>query len=249
MNHILFDADSMLGRHPRMNVGDGSIEQLLSRMDNAGIAEAIVGHTYSWLHDPQAGNNRVVELVADQPRLRPVWVMLPDTCGELGTPKAFVASAQEHGVCAIRAYPLDHGFTLAGLDAAPMLDAIAGAGLPLLLDGIEISWPDVEAIALTHPELSIVVGQCGYRVTRRIAGVLERTQNVYIGLSNMSLHCGLEWLVERFSARRLVFGTGMPCRDPGEAVTRLMWSDLDDGAVAAIGAANLRRLIGSEVGA
>jgi predicted TIM-barrel fold metal-dependent hydrolase len=73
--------------------------------------------------------------------------------------------------------------------------------------------------------------------------VLERRPNVYLDLSDLSTHEGLEWLCARFGPDRLVFGTGAPRRDAAEAVTRLLWSDLDDAAVARIGHQNLDALL------
>ncbi|GAA3569121.1 hypothetical protein GCM10022419_057430 [Nonomuraea rosea] len=240
---MLIDADAMLGRHPRRDVGTGSITEALDRMDRFGIAEAVVSHTQSWLHDPATGNRELLGLVAGRPRLRPCWVMLPSTCGETGTPAEFVTAALASGVCAVRAYPADHGYDLAGRDCAAMLAAIAEAGLPLLVDAAQTGWPAVESVATAHPELRVVVGALGYRQLRQVAGVLSRTGNVYVGLANLSSHCGLEWLVERYGARRLVFGTGAPVRDPAEAVTRLLWAELDDGVVATIGAGTLLGLL------
>lgn len=240
---MLIDADAMLGRHPRRDAGTGSITEALDRMDRFGIAEAVVSHTLSWLHDPATGNKELLGLVAGRPRLRPCWVMLPDTCGETGTPAEFVTAALAGGVCAVRAYPADHGYDLAGADCAAMLAAIAAAGLPLLVDAAQCGWPAVESVATAHPDLPIVVGALGYRQLRQAAGVLSRTGNVHLGLANLSSHCGLEWLVERYGEHRLVFGTGAPLRDPAEAVTRLLWAELDDKAVAAIGAGTLRGLL------
>lgn len=243
---MLIDADAMLGRHPRRDVGEGTVAEALARMDRFGIAEAVVSHTLSWLHDPGTGNRRLLDLVEGEPRLRPCWVLLPDTCGETGSPGAFVAAATGAGVAAVRAYPADHGYDLAGRDAAPTLHALEEAALPLLLDAAQLGWSSIEAIAGAHPGLPVVVGGLGYRVLRQAAGVLARTANVHVGLANLSSHRGLEWLVERYGTHRVVFGTGTPARDPAEAVTRLLWSELDDDAVAAIGSGNLRGLLHAE---
>ncbi|MEU6411997.1 amidohydrolase family protein [Microbispora sp. NPDC046933] len=239
---LLVDADAMLGRQPRIDVGDGTVAALLERMDRVGVAAAIVGHSWSRLHDPATGNALVSRLVADQPRLAACWVLLPDGTGETGSPAGFVRAAREHGVRAVRAYPADHGYELAGPDAAPMFAALADAGLPVLLDAAQAGWTEVETLARRHPSLPVVVGRAGYRVLRRIAGVLDRTGNVYLGTADLSSHRGLEWLAERFGPGRLVFGTGMPERDPAESVTRLLWSELSDEAVAAIGAGTLATL-------
>lgn len=241
---VLIDADAMLGRHPRRDVGGGTVPELLAAMDRVGIAEAVVGNMTSWLHDPHRGNRQLLDLVKGETRLRPCWVMLPDSCGEM---TGFVDAALKGGVRAVRAFPRDHGYELAGPDTAAVLTALAAVRLPLLVDATQTTWGAVEAIAIEHPGLRVVVGGLGYRVLRQAAGVLARAANVHVGLADLSSHCGLEWLVERFGAGRLVFGTGMPYRDPAESVTRLLWSELEDKQVAAIGSGNLGRLLRQEV--
>jgi predicted TIM-barrel fold metal-dependent hydrolase len=240
---LLVDLNAMLGRYPRMDVGPGTVEAMLARMDEVGIAEAVVGHTMSWLHDPATGNREVVRLIKEEPRLSSCWVILPHACGEIAPPREFVDEARAAGVVAVRAYPGDHRYELDGADIAPMVTAVSEAGLPLLVDLRQTSWPTLEALASTRPELTLVVCEIGYREMRRITGVLERTENVLLDLADLSSHCGLEQLVARFGAHRVLFGTGAPVRDQAEAVTRLLLSELDDASVEAIGSQNLHGLL------
>jgi amidohydrolase family protein len=245
----LVDANALLGRHPRSPLGAATVAELLESLDRVGIAEAVVGHTASWLHDPAAGNRELTELLAgsESGRLHACWVVLPGGTGELGSPEELVAAALSAGAAAARAYPNDHGWSLTAPDADPLLGALAAAGLPLLVDAEQTSWTDVAACAGAHPRLRILVCGTGYRVLRRIAAVLDATGNVHIETSTLSTHQALEWLVGRFGADRLVFGSGAAPRDPAEAVTRLLLSDLDDAAVRAIGGGNLRVLLGVAV--
>lgn len=240
----LIDANVLLGRHPRASTGVDTAAELLAWLDRVGIAEALVGHTASWLHDPATGNRWLTEEIGTETeRLRACWVVLPGGTGELGEPDELVAAALAAGVAAARAYPTDHGWSLLSADAAALLCALAAAGLPLLMDAEQTSWTDIATCAADHPRLRIVVCGTGYRALRRIAGVLGDTGNVWIETSTLATHQGLEWLVDRFGMDRLVFGTGATYHDPAEAVTRLLLSDLDDAAVRAVGGDNLRRLL------
>jgi predicted TIM-barrel fold metal-dependent hydrolase len=239
----LYDANCRIGRVPWGEPSANDVPALLRRMDLLGIRQAVVSHTVSWRHDPATGNALVLRSVADQPRLLPCWVAVPDTCGEVPAPKQFATEATEAGVAAVRVYPREHGFDLDGPDFAGYLGAFAQAGLPLIVDLGQSSWAAVEAAADPHPGLALVVCETGYRSLRRAAGVLERRPNVYLDLSDLSTHEGLEWLCETFGPGRLVFGTGAPLRDAAEAVTRLLWSDLDDAAVRRIGSETLRALL------
>jgi predicted TIM-barrel fold metal-dependent hydrolase len=228
----LVDANVLLGRIPRQDLGhDGSPRALLDSMDRCGIAEARVGNVASWLHDPETGNRELLELIAGQDRLSPVWVALPDTTHE--TPR-IVERAAAQGVAAIRLYPLDHGFALDGRDIAPTIAEAQAAGLAIYTSLAQTSWPAVENVAQNHPALELVVQDLGYRTLRQAAGVLTRTPNVKVDTSYLAGHGALEWLVTTFGAHRVVFGTGYPGRDPGEAVTRLLWSELDDATVQTI---------------
>ncbi|MGH3877431.1 MAG: amidohydrolase family protein [Actinophytocola sp.] len=240
----IFDANVLLGRHPQGATGVDTAAELLRWLDRVGIAEAVVGHTAARLHDPATGNRQLTgELDATPGRLRACWVVLPGGTGELAEPDALVAEALAADVAAVRAYPADHGWSLTAPDAELLLRALAAAGLPLLLDAEQASWTEVAGCAVAHPELRLVVCGTGYRALRRIAGVLSGAGNVWIETSTLATHQGLEWLVDRFGADRLVFGSGATARDPAEAVTRLLLSELDDAAVRAVGGGNLRRLL------
>ncbi|WP_219509686.1 amidohydrolase family protein [Nonomuraea ceibae] len=236
----LLDVNAMIGRLPD-DAGDGSVGELRRTMDRLGIGSALVTHSAAWRHDPPQGNRLLLEEVDDDERLLPCWVGLPDTCGEMGP--GFVADAVASGVRAIRLYPNDHGFRLAGPDVAALLDEMAEAGLPLLLDLDQASWPEIEQVAGARPGLHMVVCRAGYRLLRELAGVLGRHSNVHVDLSYLGSHLGLEWLVDRFGTRSVLFGTGMPVRDPADAVTRLLWSELDDDIVRAVGAESAREIL------
>lgn len=231
----LVDTNVLLGRLPRQDVGhDGSPRALLATMDRCGIAKAIVGNVAAWLHDPETGNQELLEQLHDQPRLSPVWVALPDTTNE--TPD-LVERAEQAGVRAIRLYPLDHGFALDGKDIAHTIAQAAAAGMTILTSLAQTSWPAVESLATRHEDLELVVQDIGYRTLRQAAGVLTRTSNVKVDTAYLAGHGALEWLATTYGPERVVFGSGYPARDPGEAVTRLLWSELDDATVQTIGRA------------
>jgi predicted TIM-barrel fold metal-dependent hydrolase len=240
---MLIDANGRLGPFPWGEVNGVGAPEFVARMDSLGIARAVVSHTMSWRHDPAKGNARIVDELAGHDRLSPCWVALPGSCGELPAPRRFVEQARAAGVVATRVYPEDHGFDLAGPDFAGYADAFEDARLPVMVDIAQTSWAAVETVASAHPELPLIVGEIGYRLLREAAGVLGRNENVFVDLSGFTTHEGLEWLCARFGPRRVVFGTGAPLRDPGEALTRLLWSGLDDEAVADIGHRTIERLV------
>ncbi|HZC27338.1 MAG TPA: amidohydrolase family protein [Actinopolymorphaceae bacterium] len=240
----LFDANAMVGKLAG-EPGGSDAAGLVAALARVGVGEAVVSHVRAWQNDPKAGNRQLVVDLASTPCLRPCWVVLPDTCGELGGIDVFLAAATGAGVVATRAFPADHGYRLDGADFAPVLAGLERAGLPLIVDADQTSWAHLEAVAARYRALTFVACTIGYRALRRVAGVLARTDNILVDLSYLGTHLGLEWLVERFGPGRLLFGTGAPRRDPADAVTRLLWSELPAEAISRIGAGNLRQLVGT----
>lgn len=243
----LFDVNAMVGVLPN-EPGGGDAAALEAALARVGVREALVGHARAWRHDPEGGNQALLGEIEGRTHLRPVWVAVPDTCGELGGAGRFVDRAVRCGVAAVRLFPNDQGFRLAGADIEPVLVASAEAGLPVIVDADQTTWGEVETVAARHPQLEVIVCSVLYRTLREIAGVLRRTANVSVDLSYLGTHMALEWLVATFGAERVIFGTGVPRRDPADAVTRLLWSELDDATVRQIGSANLRRLLDTRAG-
>lgn len=243
----LFDVNAMVGLLPN-EPGGGDAAALEAALARVGVGEALVGHVRAWQHDPESGNQVLLAEIEGRAHLHPVWVAIPDTCGELGGASQFVSRAVRSGVAAVRLFPEDHGYRLAGADMEPMLTAFSEAGLPVLLDGDQATWAEIETAAARHPALKMIVCFVGYRKLREIAGVLTRTANVSVDLSYLGGHMALEWLVSTFGADRVIFGTGAPRRDPADAVTRLLWSDLDDPTARQIGSGNLHRLLDTRTG-
>ena len=78
----LFDANAMAGRIATGPCAEDAAA-LVRELDRLGIASALVTHTHAWRHDVARGNELVLAETRTQPRLRPCWMVLPDTCGEV----------------------------------------------------------------------------------------------------------------------------------------------------------------------
>lgn len=238
----LIDVDAYLGPHPRLELGAGDPDQLLGSMRRTGIGTALVTHHRAVWYDAGEGNALASAACAAHPNLLACWVLLPDACGELPEPTGYVAAAREVGVVAFRASPTENGYDLCAPECAAILEALAAAGLPLLVDADQLGWAEIDRLARANPQLTITVCRVGYRTLRVVVGVLERRANVVLDLANLSAHGGIAWLCARLGSTRLLFGTASPVRDPAEAVTNLLWSELSDDDVHNIASANARRL-------
>ena len=73
--------------------------------------------------------------------------------------------------------------------------------------------------------------------------LFEKYAGFHIELSNYCGHRGIEELVRRFGAKRLLFGTRLPYFTPGSAIGMLGYADVSEAERKQIAGDNLRRLL------
>jgi hypothetical protein len=219
------------------------VEGLLAEMDRLGIQRALVSHTLARTYDPPLGNRLLMDQIAGQERLAPCWTLLPPACGEMGGVGELMAEMERSGVRAARLYPREHTYSLAEWQCGELLSALDERRCVVLLDLAETSWEDVERICRTYPRLALIVAKVGYRQMRPLFALLQRCDNLYLDLSNLSTYLGVEEILDRYGGGQLVFGTGLPTADPGGPLARLFYTDAPPATLEAIAHGTLERLL------
>ena len=242
----LFDANCMLGRIIAPKQGFPlSVEDLLRVMDDFQIAEALVYHAMSKEYHPRDGNRVLLDEIARTRRLHPVWVVMPSHTGEFPAEGKLVEEMLAAGVKAARVFPHPdrHNFSLRHWGAEGLLRALQRSKIPLFVDQEEIDWDTVHELCGRYPGLPLVLTNVGYRVNRFLYPLWEKSGNLHIELSSYCGHRGIEEVVERFGAERLLFGTRLPYFTPGSAVGMLSYAAISDVDRKRIAGGNLRNLL------
>ena len=238
-----FDANCCLGEWPEGGPTLAEPVDLLAAMDRLEIARALVRHTLGIYDAPERGNRVLLEQIAGHDRLLPCWTGLPTPTGELGPLDDWLASAARHQVGAVALYPVSHGYPLAGWLCDDLLAALAARCMLLLIELAQTTFEDVHRVCESHPDLRVLALSPGYRVLRPLCGLLEWHANLYVDISNLVNFRGIEALVERFGAERLIFGTGQPRLEGAGPLTALRYASLSPNEVEAISGGNLARLL------
>jgi predicted TIM-barrel fold metal-dependent hydrolase len=79
---------------------------------------------------------------------------------------------------------------------------------------------------------------------RRLFALLEWHASLRVESSYYTVHQGLAELCRLFGAGRVLFGTGLPLRAPGPAITALLYQALGAEERALVAGGNLERLLG-----
>lgn len=222
-------------------------EDLLKKMADFSIEDALVYHSLAREYDPQVGNRTLMDEIRDEPRLHPVWAVLPDYTGEFETPERLAGEMREYGVKALTMFPspADQNFSFAEFTCGKIFRMCEEHRIPLFMDMDQISGiAMVDSICTAHPELPLVVTRVNYRIDRDLYPLMEKHHNFYIEISGYKVFDGLHQFCSRFGAQRLLFGTGMPETSGGAAVGLVVYADISEKEKQMIASENLKKLLG-----
>ena len=239
----LYDVNCAVGPWPTARLPYETVDGLLNEMERLGIDRALVSHTTARTFDPRQGNRRLMDEIAGCAQLAPCWILLPPSCGEMGTVDEMLAEMAAGGVRAVRLYPNEHTFSLEDWQCGELWAALAARRYVVTIDLAQTDWAAIERLCQAYPDLSLVVTWTGYRQLRPLFALLDRCPNLYCDLSNYSTYLGVEETVARFGSRRLLFGTGLPAGDPGGPIARLCYTDAPQADLEAMAHGNVERLL------
>lgn len=229
------------------------LSSLLDDMQHVGIHGALVWHWLAREYDPNFGNLRLLEEIAEhRDRIFPCWILLPHHAGEMPAGPEIVDRMREHRVRAAKVFPRRHHFRLDDSTCGPLLSALTAAGIPLLLDvGLygedqQATFEEVDGLCRRHPDLHLVLQKARWESTRDVLALMLRHPNTHIEFSSFQVHYGLEFMADKIGAERLLLGTEWPFKSPGAARAFVDYCELPAGEKAAVAGGNLARLLGLE---
>lgn len=247
-----FDACAILGRSLR-TAENMPCEKpaLLEGMDHFGIHEALVLDSM-WATNPMKGNQRILEVTADEPRLHPAWSLLLPHSREFPPAEEIVAQMREAGVGAAWLFYKHFALPLAGWAMDELLAPLCEARVPLFLSpdstmggySDDMDWDGVVGLCQRFPELPVSVSENRiYRSQRAVYEALAACPNLRLDIAALWLHHRIEFITREFGVERLVWASHLPDRTPGSALMQLNYSDLSEHELSAIAGGNLRQMM------
>jgi predicted TIM-barrel fold metal-dependent hydrolase len=254
----LIDTNISLSRWPCRRLPLDETPALVARLRSQGVKQAWAGSFDGLLHKDIASVN--ARLAADcRKNGRGVLVpfgsvnpRLPDWEDDLRR------CQEEHKMPGIRLHPNYHGYKLDDLAFARLLDLARERGLIVqlavsmedertqhpLMRAPRVDVTPLIALLASQPNLRIVLLNWSRGVSSSLLAKLSAAGSVCFDIATLDGVGGVANLLEQVPLERVVFGSHAPFFYLESAVLKLKESALSESQVAAIQAANARRLLG-----
>ncbi len=215
--------------------------ELIEEMDFANIDRALVYHTAMRYDHPLVGNDLVVKETTGQPRLLATWSVLPSQTGEQPALDVLLREMQRQNIRALRLFPDDHRYFVDEITWGDQLAVYAERRIPLF---VRASLDKVAQLLKSFPELIVVTPSQGSNPLDRYAWpLIEKYPHLIFETSGYVVDNGIEEFCRRYSASRLVFGSGYPENSNGAAMLALAHAEIPLADRQAIASGNLTQLL------
>lgn len=249
-----FDAHCYVGRYKTFRAGSFySTEDLLDQMDYFGISEALITHAMSREHHPIDGNAAALEEAAKSRRLHASWSLLPTASKEMPPPSDLVPAMIAQGVGAVKLFPAMYTFVTSEWCIGEVLDVLEEYRVPTFIDpdreldtwdADRFDWDGIDALCRSHPALPVILQEARFRSSNRVLyQLLEKHPNLHLELSGYWAHHAVEFITREFGARRLLFGTRLPVRDPACALGQVAYANIPEEDKRLVAGNNVRDLL------
>ena len=220
---------------------------LIRRMDDFGVARAVVWHRAMYELDPTAGNRKLVEEVAPyRDRLTPSPAILPAVTDREYAPNLFFDAMRACGARTVHAFPLTNRYILGGVAMGEQLALLCELKIPVYLtpkDGFE----PIYDVLREFPDLTVILYNIGWWPSARyVYPLLNRYKNVCFEVGDFGMLHGYEDVCARFGSGRMLFGTNFPTNSMAGGQCCLELARISESDKENIAHGNLERLL-SEV--
>jgi len=231
----IVDAHAHMGPYFNFMVGDdGSPEAMVRSMDRLGIDVSMVSPHIAITCDFREGNRHAAAAAEQFPgRIVPFIVVNPN----YPTAETEAEIGHWHEITGIKAFKFHaslHKTDTMHAGYAPAYEYANAHGLPILSH----SWSGsggpmkvIETLAERYPHVQFVNAHSasGWQVIDEACALAEKFDRVHLDLTGSRLvYGGLERMVERVGAERILWGTDNPFIDPRPGLGRMLCADVPE---------------------
>ena len=240
----IIDAHNHLGPYFNLTVyRGGSIESMIERMDTIGVRRICIASNAAIGPDMVLGNDEAEDAITRFPG-RALGYVTIKPCKEDEMDRELKRRFAHPGFMGIKLHPGLHGVNVAHESYRPAMECANEHALPVLIH----TWShadvaDVGRLASEYKSAPFIIAHMGGApdVLEHAIDTLTAHDNVF-GDTALSYapHRGVEYIVRRAGAGKLLFGSDMPFYDPVFTLARVVSADIHESEIEKIAGGNFK---------
>lgn len=237
---IVIDANTIFGSMWPLERRDISIEKLKRDMGRFEVNKAITLSARGIFYDHVLGNDETSKVCSEDTRFIPALTI---------DPRVFTDDDKEiekrtlEGFRILRLFPEFQGFNIQSGHVRRMLVKAMESSL-LLMMPVQVGIKNVLELLKELRELRIILGGIGYSEVAEIMVAMGESDNLFIETRLIDSVDGVDMLVEKFGADRLIFGSGAPLGYVGSSLNLIRHAHISEAEKRIILSGSIERLIG-----
>ena len=218
------------------------IDSLALEMTRAGISGGLVIKT---INEAVIANTSLAEDIKKYNNLKGVWQILPSCTGEIPAPDKLPEIMKQNNIAAITINPKSHRYLPRKNVIGDYLEMAAERKIPVILNtarGLTIEQAD--DIMRDFPDLTAILtyDNC-WPSDRILRPFLDSYPNLCLDMTYMLTDCGLKDMLIKYTAERILFGSGYPVSYMGAHMLVIKHAEISDEDKIKIAGGNLKKLI------
>lgn len=240
----IIDINASFGYQPDEILPKRTPEQMLERMDTAGVTSCVAYATRAIIQFAEGNAETLAVSASSGGRIAPCLVLHPYMDG-IQMPKADDLSALLRRVrpAAVRIFPSQHKYLLTEFYCGELMEVLQQLRIPVMLNlkgksGVDRDLPELSA---RFPQIPFVLMDADHGTSLQSRMLLQKRKNIYLNVGFMDGVAELDQLVRDFGAERFLFGSSAGCISDG-ALGMVYYGRFPQEAKQAILAGNWKRL-------
>lgn len=238
----VFDANVSLGRRHNRRVRIDSVDATIEVMDQSGVGKALTYSAHAADFDSRDGNDLLMEMIKDQPRLVPQFVCNP----AFDDFDSFSSQVADLKIRSVRMLPQLHNYPFKDWILEHWLEWLTEENIPIWVAAQDVDPSSFFDTINSHPKLKIVLCEVHYRHAPWALHLLKALPSVRVEISRFVITNGIRRLIDIITPDRIIFGSRFPDSAMSPQIYNLHHSGLSNRTLSNICSNNLVRLISEE---
>jgi predicted TIM-barrel fold metal-dependent hydrolase len=175
-----------------------------------------------------------------------VWSILPSCTGEIPPPASLPAEMKKNGISALTLNPLANRFLPCSAVIGDYLEMAQERAIPVLLNtGRGLAIESAECLMREFRQLTAILtfDNC-WPSDRLLRPFLEEYPNLCLDMTYVQTAGGLPDIVKKYTARRILFGSGYPECYMGAHMMVIKHAPISEADRELVAGGNLKRILG-----